>query len=153
MSSKSMISFEIDSKFFRINGKETWIGSGEGRRIIERLINNKENDFEETQMNTYYIEQVISEKVYYFEKKYVELLIRDIKEELRRHMKKYNEELEIYQERISQISKANLSNVSESYHIVTGNGDIYRRYTTIEKEKKVLKRLEKTLGIKSLIEF
>ena len=152
MSSTSMIPFKIGHNSL-INGKETWINFQEGRRIIQRLIINKENDFEEIQTNTYDINQVTSEKVYYFERKYVELLIRDIKEELRGHMNQYNKELKIFQERISAITEANLFNISESYHVITGNGEIYRRYTIIYKNKKVLKALEKAIGIKSLIKY
>src|ERR671926_229857 len=152
MSSTSMIPFKIGSNTL-INEKETWINFQEGRRIIQKLIINKENDFEEIQTNAYDINQVTSERIYYFERKYVELLIRDMKEELRRHMNLYNKELKIFQERISSITEANLSNILESYHIITGNGEIYRRYTTIYKNKKVLKALEKAIGIKSLIKY
>ena len=142
MSSKIM--FEIDRRSI-INNQETEIGLMEGIEILGKLIYYKENDFESYERNDE-SNYMIPYEIYYFERKYVEVFVRDTKEKLYKLKKLYRKEVKDFRKRVLSISETNIEDIKDTLERIS-NADIYIYGGQIIKNKMLLKELKRTTGI------
>src|ERR1044072_3085684 len=142
MSSKIM--FKIDRRSI-INNQETEIGLMEGIEMLGKLIYYKENDFESYERNDE-SNYMIPFETYYFEKKYVEIFIRDTKEKLYKLKKLYRKEVKDFRKRVLSISETDIEDVRDTLERIS-NEDIYIYGGQIIKNKILLKELKRTTGI------
>lgn len=142
MSSK--IKFEIDRRSI-INNQETEIGLMEGIEMLGKLIYYKENDFESYERNDE-SNYMIPYEIYYFERKYVEVFVRDTKEKLYKLKKLYRKEVEDFRERVLSLSETNIEDIRDTFERIS-NADIYIYGGQIIKNKMLLKELKRTTGI------
>ena len=142
MSSKIM--FKIDRRSI-INNQETEIGLMEGIEMIGKLIYYKENDFESYERNDE-SNYTIPFKTYYFEKKYVEIFIRDTKEKLYKLKKLYRKEVKDFRKRVLSISETDIEDVRDTLERIS-NADIYIYGGQIIKNEMLLKELKRTTGV------
>ena len=142
MSSKIM--FEVDRRS-NINGQETDIGLLEGIEMLRKLIDYKENDFESYERNDE-SNYMIPYEIYYFERKYVEVFVRDTKEKLYKLKKLYRKEVKDFRERVLSISEADIEDIGDTLERIS-NADIYIYGGQIIKNKMLLKELKRTTGI------
>ena len=142
MSSKIM--FEVDRRSI-INNQETEIGLMEGTEMLEKLIYYKENDFEGYERNNE-SNYMIPIETYYFERKYVEVFVRDTKEKLYKLKKLYRKEVKDFRKRILSISETDIEDIRDTLERIS-NADIYIYGGQIIKNKMLLKELKRTTGI------
>ena len=143
MSSKIM--FEVDRRSI-INNQETEIGLIEGIKMLGRLIEYKENDFESYERNdeSYY---AIPFETYYFEKRYFEVFIRDTKEELHKQIKLYRKEVKEFKERVMSISETDIENQDNIFMEKIDNLGIFIHGRKVAEHRILLKELKRTTGI------
>ena len=142
MSSKIM--FEVDRRSI-INNQETEIGLMEGTEMLGKLIYYKENDFEGYERNNE-SNYIIPFKTYYFERKYIEIFIRDTKEKLYKLKKLYRKEVKDFRERVLSISEMDIEDIRDTFERIS-NADIYIYGGQIIKNKMLLKKLKRTTEI------
>src|ERR1051325_7968560 len=143
MSSKIM--FEVDRRS-NINGQETDIGLLEGIEMLRKLIDYKENDFESYERNDE-SNYAIPFETYYFEKKYFEIFVRDIKEELYKDVKLYRREVKDFQERVMSIAEIDVENQNDIFLEKIDNLSIFIYGGKVAKYRLLLKELKRTTGI------
>ena len=143
MSSKIM--FEVDRRSM-INNQETEIGLLEGTEMLRKLIDYKENDFESYERNDE-SNYAIPFETYYFERKYFEIFIRDIKEELYKHTKLYRKEVKDFKERVMTMSESDMENINDAFCETISNEDIFKYGGKVIKYRMLLKELKRTTNI------
>jgi len=143
MSSKIM--FEVDRRSI-INNQETEIGLLEGTEMLRKLIDYKENDFESYERNDE-SNYAIPFETYYFERKYFEIFIRDIKEELYKHTKLYRKEVKDFKERVMTMSESDMENINDAFCETISNEDIFKYGGKVIKYRMLLKELKRTANI------
>ena len=143
MSSKIM--FEVDRRSI-INNQETEIGLLEGTEMLRKLIDYKENDFESYERNDE-SNYAIPFETYYFERKYFEIFIRDIKEELYKHTKLYRKEVKDFKERVMTMSESDMENINDAFCETISNEDIFKYGGKVIKYRMLLKELKRTTNI------
>jgi len=143
MSSKIM--FEVDRRSM-INNQETEIGLLEGTEMLRKLIDYKENDFESYERNDE-SNYAIPFETYYFERKYFEIFIRDIKEELYKHTKLYRKEVKDFKERVMTMSESDMENINDAFCETISNVDIFKYGGKVIKYRMLLKELKRTTNI------
>jgi len=142
MSSKIM--FEVDRRSI-INDQETEIGLMEGTEMLGKLIFYKENDFESYERNDE-SNHLIPFETYYFERKYIEIFVRDTKEELYRLKKLYRREMKDFKERVLSTSEADIEDIRDTLERIN-NANVYIYGGKIIKNGMLLKELKRTTGI------
>ena len=143
MSSKIM--FEVDRRSI-INNQETEIGLLEGTEMLRKLIDYKENDFESYERNDE-SNYAIPFETYYFERKYFEIFVRDIKEELYKHTKLYRKEVKDFKERVMTMSESDMENINDAFCETISNEDIFKYGGKVIKYRMLLKELKRTTNI------
>ena len=136
--------FEIDRRSI-INNQETEIGLMEGIEMLGKLIYYKENDFESYERNDE-SNYMIPYEIYYFERKYVEVLVRDTNEKLYKLKKLYRKEVKDFRKRILSISETDIEDIRDTLERIS-NADIYIYGGQIIKNKMLLEELKRTTGI------
>ena len=142
MSSKIM--FEVDRRSI-INDQETEIGLMEGTEMLGKLIFYKENDFESYERNDE-SNHLIPFETYYFERKYIEIFVRDTKEELYRLKKLYRREMKDFKERVLSTSETDIEDIRNTLERIN-NANVYIYGGKIIKNEMLLKELKRTTGI------
>jgi hypothetical protein len=117
----------------------------EGIEMLGKLIYYKENDFESYERNDE-SNYMIPYEIYYFERKYVEVFVRDTKEKLYKLKKLYRKEVEDFRERVLSLSETNIEDIRDTFERIS-NADIYIYGGQIIKNKMLLKELKRTTGI------
>ena len=136
--------FEVDRRSI-INDQETEIGLMEGTEMLGKLIFYKENDFESYERNDE-SNHLIPFETYYFERKYIEIFVRDTKEELYRLKKLYRREMKDFKERVLSTSEADIEDIRDTLERIN-NANIYIYGGKIIKNEMLLKELKRTTGI------
>ncbi len=136
--------FEVDRRSI-INDQETEIGLMEGTEILGKLIFYKENDFESYERNDE-SNHLIPFETYYFERKYIEIFVRDTKEELYRLKKLYRREMKDFKERVLSTSEADIEDIRDTLERIN-NANVYIYGGKIIKNEMLLKELKRTTGI------
>jgi len=136
--------FEVDRRSI-INDQETEIGLMEGTEILGKLIFYKENDFESYERNDE-SNHLIPFETYYFERKYIEIFVRDTKEELYRLKKLYRREMKDFKERVLSTSEADIEDIRDTLERIN-NANVYIYGGKIIKNGMLLKELKRTTGI------
>ena len=137
--------FEVDRRSI-INNQETEIGLLEGTEMLRKLIDYKENDFESYERNDE-SNYAIPFETYYFERKYFEIFIRDIKEELYKHTKLYRKEVKDFKERVMTMSESDMENINDAFCETISNEDIFKYGGKVIKYRMLLKELKRTTNI------
>jgi len=136
--------FEVDRRSI-INDQETEIGLMEGTEMLGKLIFYKENDFESYERNDE-SNHLIPFETYYFERKYIEIFVRDTKEELYRLKKLYRREMKDFKERVLSTSEADIEDIRDTLERIN-NANVYIYGGKIIKNGMLLKELKRTTGI------
>jgi len=136
--------FEVDRRSI-INDQETEIGLMEGTEMLGKLIFYKENDFESYERNDE-SNHLIPFETYYFERKYIEIFVRDTKEELYRLKKLYRREMKDFKERVLSTSEADIEDIRDTLERIN-NANVYIYGGKIIKNEMLLKELKRTTGI------
>ena len=136
--------FEVDRRSI-INDQETEIGLMEGTEMLGKLIFYKENDFESYERNDE-SNHLIPFETYYFERKYIEIFVRDTKEELYRLKKLYRREMKDFKEKVLSTSEADIEDIRDTLERIN-NANVYIYGGKIIKNGMLLKELKRTTGI------
>ena len=137
--------FKVDRRSV-INGQETNIGLLEGTEMLRKLIDYKENDFESYERNDE-SNYAIPFETYYFERKYFEVFIRDVKEELHKQIRLYRKEVKDFKERVMSITETDIENHDDNFLEKIDNLDIFIHGRKVAKHRTFLKELKRTTGI------
>ena len=85
-------------------------------------------------------------ETYYFERKYIEIFVRDTKEELYRLKKLYRREMKDFKERVLSTSEADIEDIRDTLERIN-NANVYIYGGKIIKNEMLLKELKRTTGI------